>query len=283
MGHVRHGWAESKCDFPNQMKTLLTIVAVSALVFGQAGNTLTKSGNGAPSSAPKQCNFIQQYVDNTNGDHYVCDPSVNQGTWYKLARTGAAGPTGPTGATGVTGSTGPTGAQGVTGPTGASGAAGGTGATGATGSAGATGATGATGAAGTNAVSGKAFVWVFYDGGATLTTSSDPLAFLTSPITCTIGHDNSGNTGGQSASITIDTGTAKVKFWKIAAGTAVPTVSNVINTSGIAISTGTLFISSSVSDFTTTAITIGDTMRAAISSVDSGSPTKMTVTLYCAQ
>lgn len=58
--------------------------------------------------------------------------------------------------------------------------------------------------------------------------------------------------------ISLDTGTATVKFWKIADGTAIPTITNVINTSGVAISSGTHVRSSTVSDFTTTTITAGD-------------------------
>lgn len=58
--------------------------------------------------------------------------------------------------------------------------------------------------------------------------------------------------------ITVDAGTLTVKIWKIATGTAKPTVANSINTSGIGISTGTAVRSSVVTDFTTTAVTAGD-------------------------
>ena len=58
--------------------------------------------------------------------------------------------------------------------------------------------------------------------------------------------------------ILVDAGTATVKFWKIATGTAIPTVANVINTSGLSISTGTALRSSTTSDFTTTTVTAGD-------------------------
>ena len=147
-----------------------------------------------------------------------------------------------------------------------------TGPTGSTGPTGPTGPTGATGATGSNA---RAFAWQFYDGGAVLTTSSDPLSYLTSPVTCTIGASSS-----NTAAITVDTGTVTIKFWKVASGTSVPTSSNSINTSGIALSTGTLLITGSTSDFTTTSIAVGDTMRAAITAV-TGSPTKVTATLFC--
>lgn len=58
--------------------------------------------------------------------------------------------------------------------------------------------------------------------------------------------------------ITVDTGTVTVKVWKIAAGTAKPTSSDSINTSGVSISSGTSIRSSTLSDFTTTSIAAGD-------------------------
>lgn len=59
-------------------------------------------------------------------------------------------------------------------------------------------------------------------------------------------------------SIVADAGTATVRVWKIAAGTAKPTVSNNINTAGVALATGTAIRSTTVTDFTTTAVTAGD-------------------------
>lgn len=58
--------------------------------------------------------------------------------------------------------------------------------------------------------------------------------------------------------IAVDTGTCTVKVWKIATGTAVPTIANVINTSGVAISTGTYVRSTTTSDFTTTTVAAND-------------------------
>lgn len=58
--------------------------------------------------------------------------------------------------------------------------------------------------------------------------------------------------------ITVDAGTMTVKTWKIASGTAKPTISNVISTSGVAISTGTAVQSTTMSDFTSTAVSAGD-------------------------
>lgn len=58
--------------------------------------------------------------------------------------------------------------------------------------------------------------------------------------------------------IVADTGTATVSCWKIASGTTAPTISNIINTSGVALSTGTAIISSTTSDFTTTTVAAND-------------------------
>ena len=60
----------------------------------------------------------------------------------------------------------------------------------------------------------------------------------------------------------VDAGTVTVKFWKIAAGTALPTISNSINTSGVAISSGTVNSSATVTDFTTTTVTANDIFAA---------------------
>ncbi len=59
-------------------------------------------------------------------------------------------------------------------------------------------------------------------------------------------------------SIVVDAGTATVKVWKIAAGTAKPTIANVINTNGVAIATGTAIESTTLSDFTSVAVAAGD-------------------------
>lgn len=60
-------------------------------------------------------------------------------------------------------------------------------------------------------------------------------------------------------SIVANAGTATVKVWKIAAGTTAPAVGNNINTSGVALSSGTMLQSTDVSDFTSTTVTAGDT------------------------
>lgn len=59
-------------------------------------------------------------------------------------------------------------------------------------------------------------------------------------------------------SFAVDAGTATVKTWKIASGTAVPTSSNSISTSGVSISSGTAKRSTTLTDFTTTNVSAGD-------------------------
>ena len=76
----------------------------------------------------------------------------------------------------------------------------------------------------------------------------------------------------------IDTGTATVKVWKIATGTAKPTVADSINTSGVSISTGTALRSTSLGDFTTTAVAAHDIFAFEITALG-GSPTELMFTL----
>lgn len=59
--------------------------------------------------------------------------------------------------------------------------------------------------------------------------------------------------------IVVDAGTATVKVWRIATGTAAPTNANSINTSGVSISTGTAIHSTTLTDFgANTTFTAGD-------------------------
>lgn len=67
--------------------------------------------------------------------------------------------------------------------------------------------------------------------------------------------------------IVVDTGTATVKTWKIATGTAAPTSSNSINTSGVSISAGTVIRSTTLTDFTTTAVAANDIFAFEITAV----------------
>jgi hypothetical protein len=76
-------------------------------------------------------------------------------------------------------------------------------------------------------------------------------------------------------------GTATVKVWKIAAGTAAPTSSNSINTSGIALSSGSSVRSTTLSDFTTTTFTQGEILGFNLLTV--ATATQVNVTLECIQ
>lgn len=84
---------------------------------------------------------------------------------------------------------------------------------------------------------------------------------------------------GYSISATAATGTTTVKFWVKATGTAIPTIADVVNTSGVSLTTGTSVASATLSDFTDTAYAAGDMVRCAITAVDSAA-TDLTVTLY---
>lgn len=68
-------------------------------------------------------------------------------------------------------------------------------------------------------------------------------------------------------SISVDAGTCTMKTWKKATGTAIPTVADVISTSGVAISTGTHVRSATVSDFTSTTVTANDIFIATCTAV----------------
>ncbi len=92
-----------------------------------------------------------------------------------------------------------------------------------------------------------------------LTTSSVSQT-LTVPFACTISAYNLAFSPG-------DTGTITVKFWKVATGTAIPTISNVINTSGVGIASGTAIHSTTVSDFTTTAVAANDMIAMVVTAV----------------
>lgn len=86
-----------------------------------------------------------------------------------------------------------------------------------------------------------------FDGGGSVVVSGTTLT-LTCPFNAVI-------TG---YAIMVDTGTCTITTWKVAAGTAIPTVANSISTSGVSISTGTAVQSATVTDFTTTTVTAND-------------------------
>jgi hypothetical protein len=93
--------------------------------------------------------------------------------------------------------------------------------------------------------------------GSTLTVASTTTDYVTVPFACTISAYN----------LVIDAGTITVKFWKVATGTAIPTSSNSISTSGVGISTGTAIHSTTTSDFTTTTVTANDILAMNVTAV----------------
>lgn len=93
------------------------------------------------------------------------------------------------------------------------------------------------------------------------------------PAACTIGAWSIGIPKA-------DTGTATVKFVRVAAGTASPGSGNEINTSGVSLSSGTFVYSTTVTDFTDTTLDAGDIVAVALTTVG-GSPTGLTAKIYC--
>lgn len=98
--------------------------------------------------------------------------------------------------------------------------------------------------------------WAWGDpAGSALTTASR--AYYTVPFACTI----------SSWDMSVDAGTATVDVWKIATGTANPTISNTITASALpAISTGTAIHSTTLTGWTTT-VTANDIIGFAINAV----------------
>lgn len=84
---------------------------------------------------------------------------------------------------------------------------------------------------------------------------------------------------GWSISATGATGTNTITIWNKAYSTAIPTVANVINTSGVSLTTGTSVYSTTLTDFTDTTFAAQDQFRCAVTAVD-GTATDLTVTLY---
>lgn len=109
--------------------------------------------------------------------------------------------------------------------------------------------------------------FVFNGGGTALATSNTVAVVV--PFACTISGYN----------LAADAGTFTVKIWKKASGTAIPTISDVINTSGLALATGTALISTTTSDFTSTTNTANDIWIAAITAV--ATATWATVSIRC--
>ena len=88
--------------------------------------------------------------------------------------------------------------------------------------------------------------------------SSGKTTYVTVPFACTIAGYN----------ILVDTGTVSFDVWKVATGTAIPTVSNSILTGGfLAIATGTALHSTTLTAFTTTTVTANDIVGVNIEAV----------------
>lgn len=122
----------------------------------------------------------------------------------------------------------------------------------------------------TNTIRGIPFT-IGDPGGSTLTVASTTTDYITVPFACTITAYN----------LAIDAGTITVKFWRKATGTAIPTSSDSISTSGVGISSGTAIHSATVSDFTSTAIAANDILAMNVTAVATAK--YVTGTLQCDQ
>lgn len=116
----------------------------------------------------------------------------------------------------------------------------------------------------------KIAVFVVNGGGSAVTTGT-VAGTSTVPFACTL---TAWSITGTAAS-----GTNTVKFWNVATGTAIPTIANVINTSGVSLTTGTAVKSATLTDFTDTTYAAFDMFRCAVTAVD-GTATDLTITLY---
>jgi len=107
--------------------------------------------------------------------------------------------------------------------------------------------------------------------GSALTVASTTTAYVTIPFACTISAYN----------LLVDAGTITVKFWRVATGTAIPTSANSINTSGVGIASGTAIHSTTLTDFTSTAIAANDIVAANVTAVATAK--YVNATLQCDQ
>ena len=110
--------------------------------------------------------------------------------------------------------------------------------------------------------------FAFGDGSATLTGGT---AYVRVGFSCAIVN----------WSISVDSGTATVKTWRRATGTAVPTVSDSISTSGVSLSSGSHVYSTTLTDFTSTAIAENDVIAANITAIATAK--SLTFTLGCVE
>jgi hypothetical protein len=106
-----------------------------------------------------------------------------------------------------------------------------------------------------------------FDGGGTALTAGKT-TYVTVPFGCTIAAFN----------ILVDTGTASFDVWKIGTGTAIPTVANTILTGGfLSISTGTALHSTTLTRFTTTAVSANDILGINLQAVASATFAQLVV------
>lgn len=111
----------------------------------------------------------------------------------------------------------------------------------------------------------------FDGGGSALSSGATQTVYFTVPFACTISAWN----------ITVDTGTITFDVWKIATGTAIPTVANTIVASAApAIASGTAIHSTTLTGWTTSVVA-NDIFGVNINTV--ASATKATLVLECDQ
>jgi len=124
------------------------------------------------------------------------------------------------------------------------------------------------GAAGASTNSKIRSIGAGFDGGGSAITSST-VTYFTVPFGCTIAAWN----------ITVDTGTITFDVWKIASGTAIPTVANSITASALpAISSGTAVHSTTLTGWTTS-VTANDIFGIDVNAV--ASTTRASLVLEC--
>ena len=109
-----------------------------------------------------------------------------------------------------------------------------------------------------------------FDGGGTAL-SSGKTTYFTVPFACTIAAWN----------ITADTGTVSFDVWKIATGTAIPTVANTIMTGGyLALASGTAVHSTTLTSFTTTTVSANDIFGINLEAISGA--TEVSLVMQCA-
>lgn len=119
----------------------------------------------------------------------------------------------------------------------------------------------------TASIKSSGFGASFDGGGSAIATNAT--AYMTIGAACTIAASN----------ILVDTGTLTFKVWRAAAGTAIPSSGGSINTSGIAISTGTALRTTTVTDYTDTTLDANDILAITLTAVSGA--TKANIFVEC--